>query len=271
MAGIFSHHNVTAPPIVRLGTGSNFAIIAGSGITIAGAVHSTTITGDIGTFPNTSIIGLGNAILHGINHAGDAVTQNAKNDLITAYNDAAGRTTNTTAVNNLNLTKRILFSGIYSNANSLFLSGALTLNALGNPDAVWVFRVRSTLVTASNSKVILINGAQACNVFWQVGNSVTLGTGSDFAGNILTLNSITLNAGARVNGRIFARNGTVTLNANSISQFTTWVPDYTYILARSVYNTVGVPDHASTLILLTLGLLTLMLARLIQINHNYSS
>jgi len=253
-AGFFFQHNATALPVmVHLGSDSDFAVLAGSGITIAGAINSTTITGDIGTFPTTSITGLGNVVLNGVNHAGDAVTQNAKNDLVAAYNDAAGRAADTTVAGGFDLAGQTLFSGVYSDASSLFLSGTLTLNAQGNPDAVWVFQAGSTLITASNSTVDLINGAQACHVFWQVGSSATLGTGTDFVGNILALSSITLNTGATVDGRVLAQNGAVTLDANTIT--------------RSVCSTGGsggtggatVPDRGSTLLLLVSGLATLFL------------
>lgn len=203
---------------VNLGTASDFAVLAGSGITVAGAVNSTTITGDIGTFPTTSITGLGNVVLNGVNHGGDTVTQIAKSDLVTAYNDAAGRSVTGTVVAG-SLGTLTLASGVYSDGGFSFdLTGVLTLDAQGNADAVWVFQTGSTLITASNSSVLLINGGQACHVFWQVGSSATLGTDSSFAGNILAMTSITANTGASVIGRLLARNGAVTLDTNTITE-----------------------------------------------------
>ena len=248
----FVHPDVAAIPMpVNLGTASGFAVLAGSGVTVAGAVNTTTITGDIGTFPTTSITGLGNVVLNGTNHAGDAVTQLAKNDLVLAYNDAAARSANTTYAGGFDLVGLTLASGVYSDTSSLFLSGTLTLDAQGNSDAVWIFQTGSTLITASNSAIDLIGGAQACHVFWQVGSSATLGTNTDFMGNILALESITLNTGAAVDGRVLALNGAVTMDQNSVT--------------RAICNdgsTGGsggqpVPETGSTLLLFGFGTVTM--------------
>lgn len=200
---------------VNLGTTSSFAVLAGSGITNTGA---TTINGDVGTFPTTTITGFGTVTLNGVNHAGDAVTQQAKTDLVTAYNDAAGRAPTAPIFGGgTDLGGLTLANGVYNGSSSIFLTGTLTLDAQGDPDAVWIFQVGSTLITASGSSVSLLGGAQACHIFWQVGSSATLGTGSSFAGSILALTSITLNTGATVDGRVLARNGAVVLDANSIT------------------------------------------------------
>jgi hypothetical protein len=145
------------------------------------------------------------------------VTQAAKLDLITAYNDAAGRSAFVEFVGGADLVGLTLISGVYHDPSSLFLSGTLTLDAQGDPTAVWIFQTGSTFISGSNSVVSLINGAQACNVFWQVGSSATLGTGTQFVGNILALTSITLNNGVSVDGRVLARDGAVTLDNNTIS------------------------------------------------------
>lgn len=202
------------PTTINLGTADSFAVLAGSGITITGP---TTITGDIGTYPTPAITGLGNLTLTGTNHGNDAVTQIAKTDLVTAYNDAAGRVPDVFYSGGFDLVGLTLSSGVYNNASSFFLSGTLTLDAQGNPDAVWIFQAGSSLVTASGSGVNLINGAEACRVFWQVGSSATLGTNSDFTGTILALTSITLTTGAHVDGRALARNGAVTMDTNSFA------------------------------------------------------
>ena len=207
------HQNATAATAtVGLGAASSFGVLAGAGITITGP---TTITGDMGTFPTPAITGLENLTLNGVNHAGDAVTQNAKNDLITAYTAAATRALDVLYGPIFDLGGLRLVSGVYSGSTSFGITGTLTLDAQGNPDAVWIFQAGSTLITAPGSTVALTGGAQACNVFWQVGTSATLGTSADFVGNILALDSITLNTGASVAGRVFARNGSVTMNNNN--------------------------------------------------------
>jgi uncharacterized protein YhjY with autotransporter beta-barrel domain len=117
-----------------------------------------------------------------------------------------------------NLGGLFLPPAVYSFATSAQLTGVLTLNGLGNTASQWVFQIGSTLTTASNSAVLLINGANGANVYWAVGSSATLGTNSVFAGNIVALTSITLNTGASITcGRALARNGAVTLDSNTIT------------------------------------------------------
>jgi hypothetical protein len=197
---------------VPLATADSFSVLAGAGITNTGP---TTVQGDIGTFPTTSISGLNTMTVGGANHAGDAVTQQAKTDLVTAYNTAAGEgPTNPIAAD---LGGRTLLPGVYNSASSMGLTGAVTLNAQGNPNSVFVFQIASALTTASGSHVALINGAQACNVFWQIGSSATLGTGSSFIGTIMALTSVTLTTGVTMDGRALARNGAVTLDTDTIT------------------------------------------------------
>ena len=197
-------------------TTSSFAILAGSGITFAGAVNSTTINGNIGTFPTTTITGIGNAVLNGTNHAGDATTQQAKLDLTAAYLFAAAQTGAVTVPTELGSTTKT--PGVYNSAAGTFgITGTLTLDAQGDPNAVFIFQAASTLITAGSSNVVLINGAQAANVFWQVGSSATLGTSSHLEGTILALTSITATTSATVNGQLLARNGAVTLDTNTVT------------------------------------------------------
>ena len=200
---------------VGLGTADSFAVLAGAGITNTGP---TTVTGDLGTFPTTSMTGTASLTVTGANHAGDAVTQGAKTDLITAYNTAAGE--GPTSPIAADLGGQTLAPGVYNSASSVGLTGTLTLDAGGNPNAVFVFQAGSSLTTASGSQVSMINGAQSCNVFWQVGSSATLGTGSTFRGTVIALTSITVTTGVTVDGRVLARNGAVTLDTDTIARST---------------------------------------------------
>ena len=206
---------VAAATAVPLGTAGSFAVLAGAGITNTGP---TTLNGDIGSFPTTSITGTSSLTVTGTNHGGDAVTQGAKTDLVTAFNVAAGE--GPTSPISADLGGQTLTGGVYNSATSMGLTGTLTLNAAGNPSTVFVFQMGSTLTTASASSVSLVNGAQACNVFWKVGSSATLGTGSTLVGTILAQTSITATTGARVDGRLLARDGAVTLDTNTVTRST---------------------------------------------------
>jgi autotransporter-associated beta strand protein len=220
---------------LELGTAADFTVLAGSGITVAGGVNTTTITGHIGSFPTTSITGLGSVILNGVNHAGDGVTQNAKLNLVAAYDDAVGRLATVTYAPIFDLGGLVLGAGVYKDPSSFGITGTLTLDAKGDPNAIWIFQAGSTLITGSSSIVSLIGGAQASNVFWQVGSSATLGTNTNFAGSILASQSITLTSGAVVDGRVLAVNAAVTLDNNTIGLNNNLV--------------VPVPDAAETLTL----------------------
>jgi hypothetical protein len=201
---------------VPLLTAANFEVLAGSGITIAGAVNSSVIIGDIGTSPTPTITGLTNAHLLGTNHGADAVTAQGKLDLTAAYLNAAGQVVTQTVPTELGGT--VLGPGVYnSTAGTFTITGTLTLDGQGDPNAVFIFQAASTLITASSSNVVLINGAQACNVVWQVGTSATLGTSSKLVGDILALTSITATTSASTTGRLLARNGAVTLDTNAVS------------------------------------------------------
>jgi type VI secretion system secreted protein VgrG len=205
----------TAATTVPLGTADSFAILAGAGITNTGP---TTVNGDIGTYPTPTITGAASLTITGTNHGGDAVAQGAKTDLVTAYNVAAGEGPTTPVA--ADLTGLTLKPGVYNSASSIGLTGALTLDAGGDPNAVFVFQAGSTLTTGSGSQINLINGAQSCNIFWQVGSSATLGTGSTFRGTVLALTSITVTTGVKIDGRVLARNGAVTLDTDTITKST---------------------------------------------------
>jgi type VI secretion system secreted protein VgrG len=200
-----------AQATVGLGADASFAVVAGSGITNTGA---TTITGDVGSFPTTSQTGFGAVTLNGANHHGDAVTQQAKNDLTTAYNTAAGATPFTTKP--VELGGSTLLPGVYR-SGTFGITGTLTLDTQGDPHAVFIFQMASTLTTASNSNVVVLGGGTACNVFWQVGSSATLGTGSHLIGSVLASASITATTGATIVGRLLAGTAAVTLDNNTIT------------------------------------------------------
>jgi serine protease AprX len=197
---------------VGLGTADGFGILAGSTVTSTGP---TTINANLGLYPGTAVTGFSPGVVTGTTRAADAVALQAKADLTAAYDDAAGRTPSATAPGDVG--GQTFTPGVYRSASSIGLTGAVTLDARGDPNAVFVFQAGSTLITASGSRVNLVNGAQACNVVWQVGSSATLGTTTSFAGTILALTSITMNDGVTMSGRALARNGAVTLINDTIT------------------------------------------------------
>ncbi len=190
----------------------NFAVLAGSTVTNTG---STTVAGDVGVSPGTAITGFPPGMVSGSIHKADSAAAEAQAALTAGYVDAAGRTGGTPVAGDL--VGQTLTAGVYTSSSSLAESGDLTLDAKGNTDAVFIFQIASTLTTGSGSHIILANGAKACNVFWQVGSSATLGTNSVFKGNILALTSITVTTGVNVEGRVLARNGAVTLDTDVIT------------------------------------------------------
>jgi hypothetical protein len=215
-AAIFlAPHAMAATTAVDLGSAANFAVLAGSGITFGGTVNSIPIHGDIGSSPTATITGLGNIVLFGTNQGGNAVAGLGKTDLSTAYGDAAGRVPDTLYGAAFDIGGLSLASGVYNSTSSFAITGNLTLDAMGDSNAVWIFQAGSTLITSSGSNVILTGGAKAENVFWQVGSSATLGTNSQFTGSVLALTSITVNTGTSVDGRLLASNGTVTMGAST--------------------------------------------------------
>jgi len=220
LAVLFTFASMTraAHAPVGLGTADTFAVLGGTTVTNTGP---TVISGDLGVSPGSAVTGFPPGLVNnGSIHAANAVATQAQSDLTTAYNDAAGRTC-TSNLTGIDLGTQTLTDGTYCFSSSAQLTGTLTLDGQGNPNAVFIFQIGSTLTTAPASTVSLINGARACNVYWQVGSSAVLGTTTTFRGSILALTSISLNTGATiVEGRALARNGAVTLDTNTITRDT---------------------------------------------------
>src|SRR5579859_3868938 len=200
------------PSVVLCPLIGNFSVLAGSTVTNTG---STVVSGDVGVSPGTAVTGFPPGLAGGAIHTADGAAAKAQTALTAGYIDAAGRTGGTTVAGDL--VGRTFTSGVYNSTSSLAVSGDVTLDAQGNSDAVFIFQIASTLTTGSGSHVVLINGAKACNVFWQVGSSATLGTNSVLKGNILALTSITVTTGVNLEGRALARNGAVTLDTDVIT------------------------------------------------------
>ncbi len=195
---------------VGLATAQPFVVLGAAGVTNTGP---SVLNGDLGVTPGTSLSGFGApAVVNGATHANDAVAAQAQADLATAYDVAAGQPippgNDLTGVDLGGLT---LSPGAYGYSSSAQLTGQVTLDAHGDPNAQFVFVIASTLTTASASSVVLTNGASPCNVYWKIGSSATLGSATAFQGNVLALTSISLNSGVTVLGRMLARTGEVTL------------------------------------------------------------
>jgi hypothetical protein len=208
---IFAGSALGANATVGLGRAASFSVLGGSTVTNTG---TTTMFGDLGLSPGSEVIGA--PVVLGQTHVDDAVAIEAKNALTTAYNDAASRASNGSA--GTDLAGQTFLPGVRTASESLLLSsGSVTLDAQGDPNAVFIFQIGSTLITEANTTVLLVNGAQACNVFWQVGSSATLGTGTHFVGTIMASASITATTAATIHGRLLAQTGAVTMDTNTIT------------------------------------------------------
>ncbi len=203
---------------INLGSAARFAVLAGTTVTnVPGA--DTVLNGDLGVSPGAAVTGFPPGVVNGSIYAGDPNAAQAQSDLTIAYNEAEGRSTAPITVSG-NLGGQTLYPGLYKSTSSLAISsGDLTLDAQGDANAVFIFQIASTLTTTSGRKVILSGGANASNIFWQVGSSVTLGTTSVFRGTILAAISITLNTGATLDGRALAKNGAVSLSSSTVDAF----------------------------------------------------
>ena len=195
-----------------LGSANTYGILAGSTVTCAGAPG--TINADVGVSPGSTTTGFPPCTITGSTHLADAVAGTQQGRLTAAYNHLAGRPCGT-VVTPADLGGRTLAPGVYCAATSMGVTGTVTLDGQGDANATFVFQIGSTLVTGTGANIALIGGAQAKNVWWQVGSSATLGTGTTFRGNILALTSITLVDNATMLGRALARNGAVSLGTNN--------------------------------------------------------
>lgn len=201
--------NPTAP---SLGLGRTYAVLGASAVTNTGG---TAIKGDLGVgSPGISPTGFPPGTVTGKMHSGDASSAQAQANVTSAYNFLSAKTCNT-PLTGQDLGGRTLTRGVYCFTSSAQLTGRLTL--AGNASSVFIFKIASALNTANNSSVVMTGGSLARNVYWQVGSSATLGTGTAFKGNILALTSISLGTGASLSGRALARNGAVTMEGNAIS------------------------------------------------------
>jgi hypothetical protein len=213
-----SEAEARAPLPNLLASASTYALLAGQTITITPGPPFTTIVGDVGVFPGTSILTMPTGQpAGGVVHAGDPAALQAQTDLTVAYNNLAGRACGSNR-SNVDLGGLTLPPSVYCFDDSAGLTGPLVLDARGDPDATWIFKIGTALTTATGASVSVINGGSACNVYWQVGSSAIIGTGTAMAGNIVALTSISLVSSSTILvGRALARNGGVTMDANVVS------------------------------------------------------
>jgi hypothetical protein len=200
-----------AAPLVDLGDAAPNGIMAGTEVT---CISGGTINADVSISPGNTVTGFGPCVITGVQHLADAVAEQGQLDLTSAYDELAGLPCAPANAIVADLGDTTLPAGVYCTASGIGVSGVLTLDGGGDPNATFVFQAGTSLTTAGD--VVLINGAQAKNVYWQVGSSATLGTASKWQGNILTLTSITLVDNATLTGRALARNGAVSLGTNNV-------------------------------------------------------
>lgn len=213
-----------APASVNLRSLSTFAAVAGAGLINSNSAGQTTINGNVGLSPTETCLGDGvpcsalNPVINGTLYANDpeGIAATAKADLMLAYNDAAGRPPGTTISD---LSGMVLAPGVYTSGSTMDIGvgGELILDAQGDANAVWIFQVGSSLTVNNSAQVVLINGAQAANVFWAVFASSTLGTGVSFSGTVLAGASNSMSTGTTVEGRIFCMTGQITLLSNTLT------------------------------------------------------
>jgi hypothetical protein len=245
--------SAATPTTINLGTAAAASVIAGSAVTNTGP---SILAADLDTAPATasSITGFPPGTILGTEHADDGVAQNAQSDLTTAYNAAASApsTANETGVD---LGGQTLTEGVYTASTAMSLTGPVPLTLTGSASSVFIFQAGTTLTTGSASSVVLTGGVQACNVFWQVGSSATLGTTTSFQGNILALTSISVGTGSTIAGRALARNGAVTLDDDTFTapscNTTTPTPPTTTAPVTTAPVTKPPASNAPTLVTVT--------------------
>jgi hypothetical protein len=202
----------TTTSCVDFGAAAPYAVLAGSTVTNTGP---SVVSGNLGLSPGTAVVGFpAGRVTNGTIQTANTAAGAAKVSLEKAYTDTAALPQTATVA--VELGSKTFGPGVYSHT-SLGINGTLTLNANGNPNAIFVFRSASTLITGSSSNVTLINGAKASNVCWLVGSSATLGTNSHLAGTVMAYASITATTGASVTGRLLAKTAAVTLNNNMVT------------------------------------------------------
>lgn len=243
-----------------LGSAGEFAILGAATVTNTGA---STVNGDIGVYPGTAITGLGSIVHSGQVHAADAVAESAHADAALAYDSlrALGSTLN---LSGQNLGDRTLTPGVYRFDTTAELAGVLNLDALGDPNAMFVFQIGSALTTASASVINVLNAGRNTGIFFQVGSSASLGSSSVFAGNILADQSVTFGASAMLLcGRALALNAAVTMDSNTVAN------DCSSVAGATDYGSFGysggtgsgeVPEPA-TFAMMGLGMVGLLAAR----------
>jgi type VI secretion system secreted protein VgrG len=261
MAVLLCHPSVAFAGTI-LGTAQSFAVLGASTVTNTG---SSTISGNLGVYAGSSITGFPPGLVsEGTIHTTDAVAQQAQTDETLAYLTLKSlpfsANESGTDLGGLTLTP-----GVYRFSSAASLNGSLTLDFQGNSNALFVFQVGSTLITGSGASVDVINGTGSDGIFWQVGSSATLGTGTTFAGNILALASVTMNTSSKIEcGRAFAQTGAVTLDSNvisdncSVNDFSSGRSDFGSAGFSASGNIQAVPEPG-TVPLLCMGLLALTL------------
>ncbi len=243
IAALLPAVTATAADSAVLGAASSFAVLGSSTVTNNGP---SVISGELGVSPGLAVSGFPPGIVvGGTIHQGDAVAARAQASAGTASTALAGRACDMDLTGQ-DLGGLTLTPGVYCFSSSAQLTGALTLDALGNPDAEFVFQIGSTLTTASASSVLPLDGADACEVYFQVGSSATLGTTTAFVGTIVAQQSITATTGASVQGRLLALDGAVTLNTNTITRPVCAAQATTTTAAPTTTSTTVAPTTTST-------------------------